>query len=390
MAKSADALIEPGLLIWARKDSGFAVDEAARKIATTPERLTSWEQGESKPTFNQLRKLAAAYKRPVALFYLAVPPEDTPVIRDFRRLPDTTFGSDSPQLRFEKRQAHFRRDIALELFPLVEHEPPEFPIMASLSDDPEVVGVLIRDTLGVTYASQVRRSRQRTSFNYWREAVEEIGVLVFQMWLVDNKEARGFSYSGSQYPVIALNSKDSLAGRTFTLLHELTHLTLREGGLCDLLEESQNQTLESQIEIFCNAVAGAALVPRENLLLESSVFSNRSLEWEEDDIVDLAAKFGVSRETLLRRLMICGKTTSDFYGTKRIEYLAETAPVRRYPVPYRYRVINRSGRPFTKLVLENYLRDNITGSDVAEYLEVQLKHLPDIEREVMGSATSVA
>ncbi|PKB63447.1 MAG: hypothetical protein BZY80_07180 [SAR202 cluster bacterium Io17-Chloro-G2] len=389
MAKSANALIKPDLLEWTRKDAGFGVEEAARKIGTTPERLAGWEQGDSKPTVNQLRKLAAAYKRPLALFYLPVPPEDTPAIRDFRRLPGTIFGSDSPQLRFEKRRAQFRRDTALELFPLIEHDPPEFPIMASLSDDPELIGVQIRDTLGITYADQVRRSRQRTSFNYWREAIEEIGVLVFQMWLVDNQEARGFSYSGSQYPVIALNSKDSLAGRTFTLLHELAHLTLREGGLCDLLEERQNPSLEGQTEIFCNAVAGATLVPRDYLLLESSVSSNAGSKWADDEIFDLAAKFGVSRETLLRRLLICGKTTADFYAIKRSEYLAEPAPSQRFPVPYRYRVINRSGRSFTKLILENYLRDNITGSDVAEYLEVQLKHLPDIEREVMGSATSI-
>ena len=58
---------------------------------------------------------------------------------------------------------------------------------------------------------------------------------------------------------------DANAGRVFTLLHEFTHLLLRQGGVCDLVQTAEN-TPDSRLEAFCNAVAGAALVPVRALL----------------------------------------------------------------------------------------------------------------------------
>lgn len=53
------------LLIWARESGGFTVNEAAKKANVKPEKLSGWESGESRPTINQLRKLASIYKRPL-------------------------------------------------------------------------------------------------------------------------------------------------------------------------------------------------------------------------------------------------------------------------------------------------------------------------------------
>jgi Zn-dependent peptidase ImmA (M78 family) len=46
---------------------------------------------------------------------------------------------------------------------------------------------------------------------------------------------RGVSLPGDVLPIVILNGGDAHAGRIFTLLHELTHLLLRQGGVCDMV-----------------------------------------------------------------------------------------------------------------------------------------------------------
>ena len=63
------AIIKPELLVWTREEAGLSVEEAAKKIAKTPEQLRAAEQGESQLTVRQLRVLSNAYKRPLAFIY---------------------------------------------------------------------------------------------------------------------------------------------------------------------------------------------------------------------------------------------------------------------------------------------------------------------------------
>lgn len=116
MAKRSEALINHELLVWARRKAGLSLEEAARKAGVASERLVSWENGENRPTINQLRKLAQAYKRPLAVFYLAKPPRDFQPLRDYRRLSAVLDEPESPGLLLEVRRAWARRDIAVELY----------------------------------------------------------------------------------------------------------------------------------------------------------------------------------------------------------------------------------------------------------------------------------
>jgi Zn-dependent peptidase ImmA (M78 family) len=56
--------------------------------------------------------------------------------------------------------------------------------------------------------------------------------------------------------------------RVFTLLHELAHVMLNEPGICDMHESDDSGT---DLEPFCNSVAGAALFPRTELLASGVV-----------------------------------------------------------------------------------------------------------------------
>lgn len=387
---SVEAIVEPKLLVWARVSAGFDIESAAKKAQVKPERLESWERGEARPTIRQLRDLGRVYKRPIAVFYLPEPPREFQPIRDFRRLPVVVAGSESPALRLEIRQAHNRREQALELLELMDIEPEGFKLSAKPSDDPEDVASSVRGFLGIKYEDQVHWNPNRESFNAWRSALERAGVLVFQAMDVDLHEMRGFSITDARLPAVVVNVKDYVRGRVFTMLHELSHIMLGESGLCDLHEESHQVSTGDNVEVFCNRVAGAVFVPRRELLREEEVISTREQRnWTDEHIQKLADRYGASREVVLRRLLICGRVTEAFYQAKRVqlqeEFKVRVAHSRGFAPPH-ILAVSRAGRSFVKLVLNSYQQDKITASDVADLLEVRLKHLERIQALVSSAS----
>jgi Zn-dependent peptidase ImmA (M78 family) len=198
----------------------------------------------------------------------------------------------------------------------------------------------------------------------------------------------GFSLSEPLLPVIVLNVKDAPVRRIFTMLHEMVHLMLRTGGICTLREVQA-------IEVFCNEVAGEALVPQAWLLAEPMVRNHgRQPEWPDGLIQTLAKQYRVSRETILRRLLVAGYTTRLFYEGKREQYKLEyearveaaAREIKESDKEIRISpgtvAVYESGRMFIQIVLESYRRDKITLSQVSDYLEVRTKHLDRIARAV--------
>ena len=155
------------------------------------------------------------------------------------------------------------------------------------------------------------------TMNRWRSAFERAGVLVFQMQDVLWSEARGFSVFSDTLPLAVVNVKDAPNGRIFTMFHELSHLALQQGGICDLRETGGNRHAADAIEIFCNAVAGAVLVPREPLLRDGLVRGYpEGHEWQDGDLRRIAHKFRCSSEVVTRRLLAHHRITRDFYQRK--------------------------------------------------------------------------
>ncbi len=388
MAKRA-ALINPEVLRWARESSGLSVDDAAKKATVKPEKLTAWEAGDDRPSIPQLRKLARVYRRPIALFYLSKPPRMFKPMHDYRRLPGIVADHETYALRMEMRYARERREIALELLRDLAIEPPGFTFAASLNHDPEKTGAELRAFLDIDLGDQFSRRAPYDSLNHWRAALESHGVLVFQTSRVDLDEMRGFSIADRPLPVVVANGGDSPNARVFSMLHELTHVALRSGGVCDMQERATRPPEEDRVEVFCNHVAGAVLVPREALLAEKQVRGANAAGWSNEGLKQLAGRYGVSREVILRRLLILGRTTEPFYRRKRAEYAEEWRRHRDEQegfAPPDVLALGRVGRLFAQLVLESYHQERITSSNVADYLDVKLRHLASIERHATSGA----
>ncbi|OLD88916.1 MAG: hypothetical protein DMD38_10110 [Gemmatimonadetes bacterium] len=381
MPKSAPALIEPALLIWGRKVARLTVEDAAKKTHVKAEQLEAWERGKGHPTVKQLRALAHVYQQSFAAFYLPVPPlEEVAVPPDRRRLPSDQLEQLSPAAALDLRTAWEHREIVLELLRDQGQTPIAVEAVASTDENPESVGEKVRKVLRISYEVQKEWRDKRVAFNAWRDAAGEAGVLVFQATNVPVAELRGYSISVDPLPVVVVNRKDSYAGRSFTLLHEMTHILLRSGGLCDLEGEQA-------IEIFCNHAAGAALVPSGSLLKEQTVLAHgESPEWEDEEIEILAQTYSVSEEVLVRRLLTLRLTTKTFYEKKRRQYLDEFArlPKKKGFVSPAVDAVSALGKPYVRLVLDAFRSLKLTANDVADYLGVRLKHLDAVGHAVEG------
>ena len=92
--------------------------------------------------------------------------------------------------------------------------------------------------------------------------------MIFQTTRFPSDEASGFAIAAETLPVIAVNRNDALTRRAFSLLHELAHLMIRVSGVSELDTDVNRPPEDQRIEVFCNSVAAAALIPRDVLMAE--------------------------------------------------------------------------------------------------------------------------
>lgn len=381
------ATIEPKLLIWARETRGLSLEEAAKSIGVAEDRLSAWERGDAKPTVKQLRKAAATYKRAIGLLFLPEPPEEDEVIRDFRRASQAEDKAMSPALRLEIRLARERRAEAIDLAKEMGDLLPVLRLQASLHDKPTEVAARVRSLLGVSSEEQTSWSDQYDAFNSWRAAIERQGVLVFQtggqsIFKVSPSEAHGFSISDKPLPVIVANSKDAVTRRCFTLLHELTHVVLHNGGLCDFHEQKTSRPEVDQVEVFCNRVAASVLVPEDDLVTQVNRggYQNRE-DWPDEALAKLARNFRVSWEVILLRLVAIGRASQAFYRRWKANHPYKPGDAKGFITPVT-RVIMRNGRLFTRLVLGAYRSRHITLGDLTHLIGAGPQHIQGVEERV--------
>ena len=383
MAKRIQALVTPELLTWARETAGYSIDELASKLKQAPETITAWEEGSQRPYMGQLRRIATICKRSVSDFYLPTPPERETLPHDFRRSPGEIAMFYSPALRQQLRLAKERRELALSLYDGLSETVPIITESTSGMIDPELVGQKIREMLNIDFSVQRKLGDGRPAYSFWRQHLESVGCLIFQILNVSANEAWGFSIVDHPLPVIGVNRALAPNGRTFTLLHEFVHVLRNESSICDIDDFTTRDPSDLAIEAYCNSVAASTLMPQIHFM-DHDAITNRSSSgyaWQDDEIRALASTFGVSREAAVRRLVTLKLTTMEFYISKRRQYHAEREEARtRQLEKSKDREIRRNmprealsnlGRRFVGLILQNYHEDRITLLDASDYLGVR-------------------
>jgi Zn-dependent peptidase ImmA (M78 family) len=391
MGKRIPAVVEPSILVWARDTAGYSIEEIAEKLKKDPAVIRAWEAGDERPFMGQLRRLAGIYKRPISDFYLPKPPKERPIPHDFRRSPGEVVGVYSPALRRQLRLGRERRDLALSLYEEVGEKVAKIAERVFVTADAEAVGGQVRKLLDVDFAEQRRWGDGRPAYNAWRRRIEALGILVFQFDTVAPSEAWGFSIVDGALPVIGINRKLAPNGRTFTMLHEFVHVLLGESSTCDIDDYTPRNPAELQVEVFCNRVAAAALMPGRAFRAHEVIQDHpkETIQWDDNEIRALARTFGVSREAVVRRLETFGLTSFAFYLRKRAQYQKEREEQRKKQIEAsKYKSTKRNmpqeaisnlGRRYVHLILQNYQEERITLMDASDYLGVRAEKVRSVE-----------
>ncbi len=372
--KSFTVSVEPKVLIWARRSIGMNLNDVAKKIKKiTANTIENWEKGKEKPTLSYLERLTSIYKRPLSAFLLPEPPAEPPFPTDFRTLPLQEKKPIHPKTHLVIRKARRFQYSAIELIKELGEPGRKLSIEVSLSDDPEILAEKMRIQLGVKDFPRSVLINTETALAEWIKILERNGILVFQISITMNKEIRGFSLIDEEIPVIVLKRADESSAKIFTLFHEFAHLLLKEGGICDLKET------DISMEKFCNHFAGAFLVPKNELLNHPIIKANeRMREWPDNLLRAIANDFKVSKEVILRRMLILYKTTKPYYDKKHKEWKKEYKPFGKPKNEIKV-CIQERGKKYVSMVFRAYERNKINNMNVADYLGVKLDRIAKVK-----------
>lgn len=377
----SDICVAAAVLMWARESLRMPIGVAARRMGVSPSTLLTWEGEGGLFRLTQLEAMATLYRRPVAVFFLAAPPSEPPLPADHRTLPSQEEHELSSQtimaVRYAQRLQENARDFAKGMG---EDTTASIPT-GTLGENPDVLASRLRLSLRITTKDQFSWRDDYLALRTWAESVEQLGVLVLRQNLPLD-ETRAFSLPGKP-PVLVLSSNDKPRPRMFSLAHELVHLSLGTSGMCDT-RVGPYASASQATETFCNRVAGAVLVPADDLLVRTEVAGFGADEWTDEVLGHLATTFRVTSEVILRRLLIAGKTTDAFYQAKRSEWRKRPAPPTRpgraqSPVDA---CVHNHGRAFVRLVADANRRDLVPDATAADVLDVRVRHLDEIYAKV--------
>lgn len=382
MRRTFQVSVNRDVMKWARESAGLDAEAVAKRLGISLNTVEGWELGTKKPTLKALNELASFYKRPLATFFLPEPPQELPLPKDFRVLPEEQKRPLSRKARLAIRRARRVQSLATELTKAADREPSANIERADLIEDPEVVAARERDRLAITVREQLNWKNDYVAFSMWREAVEGMNIAVLQV-SIPVEEARGFSLLDNLLPAIVVSARDYIRARMFTLFHEYAHLLLGTSGICIPNEASHDDAHLEGIERFCNHFAGALLVPKNALQMDEDVrLITRRSDVDDYCIDRIAGRFKVSRQVVLRRMLISELILKHQYESKLEEWETRLKPKpkkRVFVSPPPKRCMLENGHLFVSLALGAREREVITYSDLADYLSINLKHLDKVE-----------
>lgn len=382
--------IQPEMFRWARQTLGLSIDDVARKLKRPSEEIEAWELGKATPTYALLEKLAyQVYKRPLAVFFLPNPPDEMTPDREFRTLPDFDLENLSPDTYIQIRRAHAYQIALDELFN--GRNPVEKPIWESISlalNKPiNQQAIKIREFLGIRMDQQMSWSSDDVALKQWRQAIEEAGIFVFKNSF-KQKDISGFCLRDKNLPIIYVNNGTTKSRQIFSLLHELAHLLMNINGLSkfDSRYIERLTSEEKTIEQFCNAIAAEILIPSDDFTQQTINFPQNVDSVSDELFSEIANRYSVSREAILRRFLDQGRASKNFYEQKA-KFWANQKKTGSGGDWYASQNVYLSHR-FSTEVFSQYYRSQISMEQASDLLGIKAKNFAGLEQKVLQGAAN--
>jgi Zn-dependent peptidase ImmA (M78 family)/transcriptional regulator with XRE-family HTH domain len=386
------AYITAKVFKWARESAKMTEEIAASKVAVPIEKFKEWENGNDYPTIRQAQKLAKAYRRPFALFFLPDVPNDFQPLQDFRKAGSKELSTSSIFIirEIQQKQAWIR-DVNEES----NENKVSFIGKYSIKDNPKIVA---QDILNELNINPLNYSSNNPILE-WIDKAESNGVFISRSSFIhprlklDSNEIQGFAIADSYAPFVFINSDDWNAPQLFTLVHELAHLWISETGISNDIEPSiKNINEYNPIELFCNEVAANALIPIE--FIEN--LDDKAFDYAKE-VFKNAKSIGVSSFALLVRALNLNIISFSVYNNLKhqadIEYneflkreenkkLKQKQKEKQGGPDYFLLLLNRNSRLFTQTVLDAFHGGAIEPSLASNLLNVQVNKFPKLEAQM--------
>lgn len=386
MGKSIPIKVEPAILKYARRQSGFEISEVAQKTKIRAEFLMSLENTKAEIPLAKLQKLAELYKRPLAYFLLEQIPKDVVLPKDFRIVYSSETTGFAPPVMLAIRKARYIQSVIQE----IAEEKFEYNLKkVSISDNPEDVASYFRAVIE-NPEEEKRLLEPAAHLRYWKEKVEKLNIFVLQQ-SIPEEDVSAFCLADKAPYVVVLNSSEHPNRRIFSLFHEIGHILLHTSGICTPDNFSKNSFEYIKIEKFCNQFAASLLVPYEEFVKDSLVEKIRKMpfdEWDSNDVRIISTRFRVSQEVIYRRLVSIGVITNAQYEQKRSELIKgfEEYKKRQKPkilkIPQFRKIISSNGIAYASFILDKLHSHRITMADAADYLGTSSKHIFEVEAHI--------
>lgn len=382
MAKKQIAYINRKMLMWARENSIFesAFDVASNLGDISAEDILKWENEEDYPSITQVKKLAVIYDVPFASFYLSDEPKSSmPQYVDKRTINNGEINRMSLQLWKEIRRMIARRENMLECNEDFLNNFDALSDVFAVDDNIDIIAQKIRDYFGISSPYRYKSEYDNNAFAFFREKIEEKGVIVMQLTGISLDEIRGLSLYFEKYPIIAINNKDTPNAKVFSLFHELAHIVRRTSALCTIDIKNQSDNEES----ICDNIAANVLVPIESF---KDIIGCVEV-WNTQKLYQIACKYGVSNLVVLKRLYDLSKITSTEYSELYHQCMEEFQIYQNRKntpkIQYHIRYVSESGKLFPNVIIDAQASGKITVGEACIMLGVNVQHFGNIERMVM-------
>ena len=370
--KSITVEVTPEVLKWLRESSGWTFEDVSKRLKTNVEAVKEFELGTKRPTLRQLKELSLAFNRPLAAFLLSKPKEEKPLPKDYRMLPNRKDIFDKKTM-LAIRKARSLQSISKELSSNIKYETKTKIERAKIADNPEVISRKYREMFELTEEKQRKFRDTYQFFNYLRDALEDMNILIFQISM-PIEDARGFSLSDDLPAIIVVNTKDSIEARLFSLMHEFAHI-LRGETVIDLPELSI--TDRDIIEKWCDEFASSFLLPKETAKKLFEIDKTKPVETEM--LNTLSRRYKVSKAMLLYNMLKLDYLSRTKYEEVLERYKPKQVKVEKKGekkgggIPSEKRCISEVGNKFVSLVANNFDKHLITYSDALNYLSIKSK-----------------
>lgn len=406
--------VNPSVLVWARESAGLDLKDAAHKIGLAPSgdgssesKLLELERGNKLPSRAQLSKIAKTYRRPLLTFYMATPPTKGDRGNDFRSTGTEISNRENALLDALLRDVKARQEMVKSLL----EDDDEVAIKSfvgscSLNDDVEKVAERITTAIKLSSDATGREMGAEELFKKLRIQVEALGVFVLLVGDLGSHHSalseevfRGFALADKKVPFIVINDHDARTARSFTLIHELTHIFLGQSGVSGMPEAVRTGSQLGQIEQFCNEVAGLVLLPKSFALQRPPRLNDGDKRAALKFIESTATNWSVSEPLVAFRLRRLGWINATLYreisatfaerwrsqkvNTKAAKQMSKGGP--DFYVLKRYKL----GDALVDVVRRNLREDRLTHTKAAIILGVNPGRVEPLIRKYETSSSSL-